>query len=31
MEEIVTEQHLVALIELLPDLGDAEVMHGAWA
>jgi hypothetical protein len=27
----VTEQHLAALVELLPDLGDAEVMRGAWS
>lgn len=29
--ESVTEQHLAALAELLPDLGDAEVMRGAWS
>jgi hypothetical protein len=29
--EPVTEQHLAALVELLPDLGDAEVMRGAWS
>lgn len=29
--ESVTEQHLVALTELLPDLGDAEIMRGAWS
>ena len=29
--EPVTEQHLAALDELLPDLGDAEVMRGAWS
>lgn len=28
--ESVTEQHLEALINLLPDLGDPEVMRGAW-
>ena len=29
--ESVTEQHLAALVELLPDLGDAEVTRGAWS
>jgi hypothetical protein len=29
--ESVTEQHLAALVELLPDLSDAEVMRGAWS
>lgn len=29
--ESVTEQHLAALTELLPDLGDAEIMRGAWS
>ncbi|CAB4599087.1 unannotated protein [freshwater metagenome] len=29
--ESVTEQHLVALTELLPDLGDVEIMRGAWS
>jgi plasmid stability protein len=28
--ESVTEQHLAALVELLPDLADEEVMGGAW-
>jgi len=26
----VTEAHLVALLELLPDLADEEIMRGAW-
>ncbi len=29
--ESVTEQHLAALTELLSDLGDAEIMRGAWS
>lgn len=29
--ESVTEQHLAELVELLPDLGDTEVMRGAWS
>lgn len=29
--ESVTEQHLAALVELLPDLGDVEIMRGAWS
>jgi hypothetical protein len=29
--ELVTEQHLATLLELLPDLADAEVMRGAWS
>lgn len=29
--ESVTEQHLAALVKLLPDLGDPEVMRGAWS
>ncbi|MCX6431122.1 MAG: antitoxin [Actinobacteria bacterium] len=28
--ESVTEQHLSALLELLPDLLDDEIMRGAW-
>jgi hypothetical protein len=29
--ESVTEQHLAALVEILSDLVDAEVMRGAWS
>jgi hypothetical protein len=29
--ESVTEHHLAALTELLPDLGDAEIMRLAWS
>lgn len=29
--ESVTEQHLLALTQLLPDPGDAEVMREAWS
>lgn len=29
--ESVTEQHLSALADLLPDLGDVEIMRGAWS
>lgn len=29
--ESVTEQHLSALAELLPDLGNVEIMRGAWS
>jgi hypothetical protein len=29
--ESVTEQHLAAFVKLLPDLGDPEVMRGAWS
>jgi plasmid stability protein len=28
--ESVTEEHLAALVQLLPDLGDEEIMGGAW-
>jgi hypothetical protein len=28
--ESVTEQHLEALAQLLPDLADKEIMRGAW-
>jgi hypothetical protein len=28
--ESVTEQHLRALAQLLPDLADEEIMRGAW-
>ena len=28
--ESVTEQHLEALSQLLPDLGNEEIMRGAW-
>lgn len=29
--ESVTEQHLAQLVKLLPDLGDVEIMRGAWS
>jgi hypothetical protein len=29
-DEYVTEQHLQALAQLLPDLADEEIMRGAW-
>jgi hypothetical protein len=29
--ESVTEQHLAQLANLLPDLGDVEIMRGAWS
>jgi hypothetical protein len=29
--ESVTEAHLEALVELLPDLGNVEIMRGAWS
>ena len=28
--ESVTEQHLASLAELLPDLGDVDIMRNAW-